>query len=86
MHKWHVLCLSFPRLLFGGSWCVVCVFLCVPFTMLHLDIMDSVRNVGDALDHMTHTELIHGGCCFLPVVLLVCCLITMRKLGHHGTR
>jgi hypothetical protein len=57
-----------------------------PFTMLHLDIMDSVRNVGDALDHMTHTELIHGGCCFLPVVLLVCCLITMRKLGHHGTR
>jgi hypothetical protein len=31
-----------------------------PFTMLHLDILDSVRSVEDALDHMTHTEPIHG--------------------------
>ncbi|KAF6262817.1 hypothetical protein COO60DRAFT_573899 [Scenedesmus sp. NREL 46B-D3] len=31
-----------------------------PFTMLHLDTLDSVRSVEDALDHLTHTELIHG--------------------------
>jgi hypothetical protein len=28
--------------------------------LLRLDILDSVRSVEDALDHMTHTELIHS--------------------------
>lgn len=32
-----------------------------PFTMLHLDILDSVRSVEDALDRLTHAETIHGG-------------------------
>jgi hypothetical protein len=40
-----------------------------PFTMLHLDILDSVRSVEDALDHMTHTEQIHGG---FDLCLVVC--------------
>ncbi|WIA40817.1 hypothetical protein OEZ86_004495 [Tetradesmus obliquus] len=31
-----------------------------PFTMLHLDVLDSVRSVEDALDALTHAELIHG--------------------------
>jgi hypothetical protein len=27
--------------------------------LLHVDILGSVRSVEDALDHVTHTELIH---------------------------
>ncbi len=34
-----------------------------PFTMLHLDIShDSVRSIDQALDQLTHSEIIHGAC------------------------
>jgi hypothetical protein len=46
-----------------------------PFTMLHLDILDSVRSVEDALDHMTHTELIHGELLVICLCISVACCV-----------
>jgi hypothetical protein len=55
-----------------------------PFTMLHLDILDSVRSIEDALDHMTHTEVIHGGylLVFPCVLLLFSCAVNINIVQH----